>query len=138
MAEPGFWTMTDDEAAAFRAYLLKGGFVIFDDFAENRGGWDTFRVRVPARAARRAVLSISTPSHPIFHSFFEIAVRLISCRRRTILGRPVLRGSSRRTTRRKRLMAMINYNTDISEYWEDARHRLAARLGDATKRISSA
>src|SRR5438477_8888917 len=32
MTEPGFWTLTDKEAKAFRAYLLKGGFVIFDDF----------------------------------------------------------------------------------------------------------
>jgi hypothetical protein len=38
MAEPGFWRVTDAEAASFRAYLLKGGFVIFDDFAESRGG----------------------------------------------------------------------------------------------------
>jgi hypothetical protein len=29
MTEAGYWTMTDQEAAAFRAYLLKGGFAIF-------------------------------------------------------------------------------------------------------------
>ena len=32
MTEPGFWTMNDKEAAGLRAYLQKGGFVIFDDF----------------------------------------------------------------------------------------------------------
>src|ERR1051325_6611845 len=32
MTEPGFWTMTDQEAASFRAYLQKGGFLIVDDF----------------------------------------------------------------------------------------------------------
>ena len=36
MAEPGFWSMTDKEAESFRAYLKKGGFVIFDDFRERR------------------------------------------------------------------------------------------------------
>ena len=36
------------EAAAFRAYLLKGGFVIFDDFAENRGGWAPFAAECSA------------------------------------------------------------------------------------------
>src|SRR5215475_9708068 len=30
MTEGGWWNLTDKEAAAFRAYLLKGGFVIFD------------------------------------------------------------------------------------------------------------
>ena len=29
--EPGFWTLTDNEAAGLRAYLQKGGFIIFDD-----------------------------------------------------------------------------------------------------------
>jgi hypothetical protein len=32
MWEPGFWNLTDTEAASFRAYLLKGGFAIFEDF----------------------------------------------------------------------------------------------------------
>ena len=32
MSEPGFWTMNDAEAAGLRDYLLKGGFIIFDDF----------------------------------------------------------------------------------------------------------
>ena len=32
MSEPGYWTTDDAEAAALRAYLLKGGFIIFDDF----------------------------------------------------------------------------------------------------------
>src|SRR5690242_15523478 len=32
MTEEGFWTINNKEAAAFRAYLQKGGFVIFDDF----------------------------------------------------------------------------------------------------------
>jgi len=47
MTEEGFWTMTDKEAAAFRAYLLKGGFVVFDDFRISGdyragGGWENF------------------------------------------------------------------------------------------------
>ena len=32
MSEPGFWTTDQAEAANLRAYLLKGGFIIFDDF----------------------------------------------------------------------------------------------------------
>ena len=72
MAEPGFWPLTDAEAAAFRAYLLKGGFVIFDDFAENRGGWAafeaTFRRVLPGG---RWFVDLDA-THPIFHSFFEI------------------------------------------------------------------
>ena len=43
MAEPGFWSMTDKEAESFRAYLKKGGFVIFDDFREAEGHWDNLQ-----------------------------------------------------------------------------------------------
>ena len=37
----GFWTMTDREPAALRKHLLKGGFIILDDFRDDfRGaGW---------------------------------------------------------------------------------------------------
>src|SRR5678816_3827746 len=45
MTEAGYWEMTDREAAALRAYLLKGGFVIFDDFRpppRGGGGWEQF------------------------------------------------------------------------------------------------
>ena len=35
MSEPGFWTMSDAEKAGLRNYLLKGGFIIFDDFRGN-------------------------------------------------------------------------------------------------------
>ena len=36
-SEPGGWSPNDKEVAGFRNYLLKGGFVIFDDFGEMRG-----------------------------------------------------------------------------------------------------
>src|SRR4051812_30041817 len=34
--EPDWWAMTDREAAALRAYVQKGGFVIVDDFKPRR------------------------------------------------------------------------------------------------------
>ena len=55
MAEPGFWTLTDEEAAAFRAYLLKGGFVIFDDFREHARRLGQLRGADAPRAAGRPV-----------------------------------------------------------------------------------
>jgi hypothetical protein len=36
MSEPGYWTTDDAEAARLRAYLLKGRFLIFDDFDARR------------------------------------------------------------------------------------------------------
>ena len=54
MAEAGYWTLTDGEAASFRAYLLKGGFVIFDDFRDSPdsgGAWGNFEANM-----RRVIL----------------------------------------------------------------------------------
>jgi hypothetical protein len=118
MAEPGYWVMSDGEAAAFRAYLLKGGFVIFDDFSESRGGWAHFE-----QTFRQALPDVRfydlDPSQQIFHSFFEIPSFDILPQHYDI-GRPVLRGVFEGNDPTRRLMAMINFNTDISEYWEDA------------------
>jgi Domain of unknown function (DUF4159) len=116
MAEPGFWTVTDAEAAAFRAYLLKGGFVIFDDFAESRGGWGAFE-----STFRRVLPEVRffdlEPTHPIFHSFYQIDSFDIVPQMYD-LGRPVFRGVFEDNDPTRRLLAMINFNTDISEYWE--------------------
>ena len=117
MAEPGYWTITESEAEAFRAYLMKGGFVIFDDFSEERGGWGPFE-QAFRRVLPWAQFIDLDPTHPIFHSFFEIPSFDILPQAYDY-GRPVLRGVFEDNDPRKRLVAMINYNTDISEYWEE-------------------
>ena len=64
MAEAGFWTQTDEEAANLRAYLLKGGFIIFDDF---RGGdWTNFEAQMKRVLpdVRMVELDISAPDLP--------------------------------------------------------------------------
>ena len=94
MCEPGFWTLTDEEAAAFRAYLQKGGFVIFDDFPAPATG-TTSRRRCGACCPRRGS-SISTPTHPIFHSFFEIKTLDVPAVLRSAAGRSS--AASTRTT----------------------------------------
>ena len=93
MAEPGYWTISEEEAAAFRSYLLKGGFVIFDDFSEQRGGWDDFEAAF-RQVLPEAVFVDLDASHPIFHSFFEIASFDILPQAYDV-GRPVLRGRLR-------------------------------------------
>ena len=49
MTEAGWWEMNDKEAAGLRAYLKKGGFVIFDDFRSDfrgGGGWANFEANM--------------------------------------------------------------------------------------------
>ncbi len=118
MAEPGYWTIDGAEATAFRDYLLKGGFVIFDDFSERRGGWAHFEraFRTVLPDARFFDLDASSP---VFHSFFEIDSLDIVPQAYDI-GRPVFRGVYLDNDPGKRMLALINYNTDVSEFWEFA------------------
>jgi hypothetical protein len=116
MAEPGFLELTDGEAATFRAWLQKGGFVIFDDFSPWRGGWDSFEAQM-LRVLPGARFVDLDASHPIFHSFFEIDDLDIGPQYYDA-GRPIFRGIFEDNDPNKRLMAMVNFNTDISEYWE--------------------
>ena len=120
MAEPDYWTMTDKEATALRAYLQKGGFIIFDDFRDdfrNRGaGWANFETQMK-RLIPDARFTDLDPSHPIFHSFFEInSFDIIP--QAYDRGRAVLRGLFENNDPTKRMLAMVNFNTDVSDYWE--------------------
>lgn len=118
LCEPGDWSVTDQEATNFRAYLQKGGFVIVDDFRYYQ--WDNFETQM-----RRVLPDVRffdlDVSNPIFHSFFEINsldevpnyydVQFNG-------GHPIFRGVFEDNDPKKRLMMAIGYNTDISEYWE--------------------
>jgi hypothetical protein len=116
MAEPGFLTLTDEEAANFRAYLLKGGFVIFDDFSPNRGGWEPFESQM-LRVLPEARFVDLEVTHPIFHSFFEID-DLDIIPQYYDAGKPIFRGIFEDNDPTKRLLVIVNFNTDISEFWE--------------------
>jgi hypothetical protein len=117
MAEPGYWTITEDEAAGFREYLQKGGFVIFDDFAENRGGWAYFEYQMAQVMPELRWVELDG-SHPIFHSFFEIPAPHDFLPPYDRGLRPIFYGLYENNDPEKRLIAIANYNNDISEYWE--------------------
>ena len=118
MTEAGYWTMTDKEAAGLRAYLTKGGFVIFDDFRDNFGnaGWRNFEAQM-----KRVIPNVRfydlQPTHPIFHSFFEIKSFSIIPQKYDA-GPPILKAVYEDNDPKKRLLAMINFSTDISDFWE--------------------
>ena len=118
--EVGWWQMSDREAAALRTYMQKGGFVIVDDFKVRGfgggGGWDIFAANMQ-RALPGVRFYDMDPSHPIFHTFFEID-DLDIVPQAYIAGRPVFRGVYEDNDPTKRLQMIVNYNTDISQYWE--------------------
>ena len=118
--EVGWWEMTDSEAEALRAYIQKGGFVIVDDFKVGGGigggGWEQFAANM-RRVLPEARFFDLDASHPVFHSFFEIdSFDIIPQAYNT--GRPVFRGLFEDNDPRGRLQMIVNYNTDVSQFWE--------------------
>ena len=111
MSEPGFWTMNDAEAEGFRAYLQKGGFVIFDDFRGDHRDNLVHQMRRVLPDARWVPLDAS---HPIFHSFFEID----SLEVEGYYGPTEWTGIFEDNDPARRLLAVANYNHDLGELWE--------------------
>jgi hypothetical protein len=117
--EPGFWVMTDKEAIRLRQYLLKGGFVIFNDFELEQ--WDNFEAQMrrvlPTHRLRRLEVD-----HPIFNSFFRLAsIHDPHPIQHHLYGlRPLYFGLFEDDDPGKRLVGIASYNTNLAEYWQMA------------------
>ena len=116
ICEVGYWTMTDEEAENLRSYLLKGGFLIVDDF----GGGDYYQFEaMMQRALPGAKLEILDTTHPIFTSFFSIKPEdILNQYYNNRRGAPVVFGIYEDNDPSKRLLVVANYNQDIGESWE--------------------
>jgi hypothetical protein len=113
LCEPGGWVMSDQEAAGLRAYLNKGGFVIVDDFRYQH--WGNFEQQM-ARVLPAARIFDLDVEHGIFHAFFEI--KTLDVPQYYDPPPAIFRAIYEDNDPKKRIMVMINYNTDISEFWE--------------------
>jgi hypothetical protein len=136
--EPDWWAITDSEARALREYMLKGGFVIVDDFKvrgfrgfgggggaeylrqgdNGGGGWPSFEAMMKQVMPDGHFVEMN-PADPVFHSFFEITTDILANFPQAYIGgQPKFRGLYEDNDPSKRLMMVVNYNTDISQYWE--------------------
>jgi hypothetical protein len=114
LSEPGYWVVSDEEATSLHDYLLKGGFLIVDDMSGQRHLWNLAeQLRKVLPDARLQVLNVA---HPIFHSFFEI--ESLSFLQSYRGNDPVFYGVFEDNDPDKRLMIIVNHNSDIGEYWE--------------------
>lgn len=112
MSEPGYWQMSDEEAAGLRTYLLKGGFIIFDDF-RGRDWWNLEEQMTRVLPESRFVQLDG--AHPIFNSFFEIKnLEFLQ----SYNGQPTYWGIFEDNDPAKRLIAIANRDNDLGEYWE--------------------
>lgn len=113
LCEPGHWTTTDEEAAALRAYLLKGGFIIFDDFSGR--DWYNF-AEMMDRVLPGVRFFPMDVANPLFHAFFEVeSLDILESYR----GRHAqFYGVYEDNDPDGRLLAIVNYDADIGEYFQ--------------------
>ena len=110
---PGSGIPTRTRSTGLRNYLLKGGFIIFDDF---RGyDWDNLQEQM-RRVLPDAHWVQLDETHPIFHSFFEIDdLHYLPSYGDTP---PSYYGIFEKNDPAKRLIAIADRDEDIGEYWE--------------------
>lgn len=112
LSEPGGWFPTAEEAAGLRNYLLKGGFMIVDDFPGN--AWGTFETAMRKVFPELQAVQL-TGSEPIFDAFFKVDLNKL---RRGAYGPGSFWGYYAKNDPRKRLMVIANYNQDVGESWQ--------------------
>ncbi|MEZ4425741.1 MAG: DUF4159 domain-containing protein [Gemmatimonadota bacterium] len=119
ISEPGFWTVTDAEVAGLREWLLKGGFLIADDFRGR--DWYQFEAVMSEALPDLRFVELD-PSMEVFDSFFRIESLAFQpppdYRFDPRSGTPQFLGLFEDNDPTKRLMVVANYNNDIGDYWE--------------------
>lgn len=123
MSEPGGWHPNDKELAGFRAYLLKGGFMIFDDFGEGwRGQNDWSHLReLMAQVIPTAKWVQLNGNEPIFHSFFDVNMSKAVVYPSTSAYRlrpPTYWTVYRDNDPNKGMMVIADVDNDIGESWQ--------------------
>lgn len=111
MCEIGWMGLSDSEVAGLREYLLRGGFVILDDF---RGPVELRNLRremqrvLPDHGLRRL-----HSDHPIFHIFFDVEDIYRPGPNWHLI--PQYYGIF---DDQDRMMVLVNFNTDVGDGWE--------------------
>ena len=114
ISEPGYWRISDKGAANLRQHLLKGGFVIFDDF-EHQPEFDNMAAQMAKALPERRWVKIGI-SHPIFHTLFNLTALTVP--HPSVDVEPDYRAMFVNDDPNDRMIALANYNADLAEYWE--------------------
>jgi hypothetical protein len=113
LAEPGYWIPTDEQVGRLREYLLKGGFMIFDDFP----GRDMYHLVAQLQRVLPELQPIRlTGDEAIFKAFFDIELSELAINRGYRGGEADYWGLFEDNDPAKRQLVIMNNNNDIGEY----------------------
>jgi len=127
----GYWDLSEAETARLRDYLLRGGFLVFDDFW-GPSEWETFQEGM-SRILPGRPISDMDETDPVMHVLYDIQQK-----DRTFIpgSRHLWRGAGGSVQvmqppgtapawramydDQKHLIVAINYDTDVGDAWEFA------------------
>ncbi len=126
--QTGYWDLSHAETDRLREYLLKGGFLVVDDFYGPRD-WEVFAESMQRVFPGQPIVDIED-GDPVMHAFYDIDERtqipgLRHLRRGpggSTLVQPMPWPPQWRAIYddRGRMVVAINYNMDIGDAWEHA------------------
>ncbi len=113
ISEPGYWRISEEGALNLRNYLLKGGFLIFDDFEADQ--WYNMDAQLVRALPERQWVELDD-THPIFGAFFYVEDIYVPHPSVDVEPRYMAVFEDNDPTRR--VMVLANHNSDLAEYWE--------------------
>jgi hypothetical protein len=113
VSEPGYWRIAESEAKNLRAHLLKGGFIIFDDFEGPH--FDNMAAQMRQAVPELQWIQIDV-NHPIFQTFFPLKVLDVPHPSERVAPRYMALFENNDPG--GRMVALANHNSDLAEYWE--------------------
>jgi len=129
--QAGYWDLSDAETARLREYLLRGGFLVTDDFW-GADEWEVFRSTMARALPGKPILDIAE-TDPVMHVLYDIGPKDLTF----IPGsRHLYRGAGgtvevrqpegtapawrQMSDDRGRMVVAANFNTDVGDAWEFA------------------
>jgi len=124
----GGWNPSDEEAARLREYLLKGGFLVIDDFHGERE-WPIMAAAMRKVLPNHSIVDLGPQRDEIFHALYDLDVLTQIPGERHLYRagdgsiRAQLQGEQKWAgiyDDAGRLIVMINFNMDMGDAWEHA------------------
>lgn len=129
--QTGWWGLSDAETSRLREYLLRGGYLVVDDFWGPEQ-WEVFR-RTMERVLPNHPITDIAPSDSVMHVLYDIEEKdrtIIPGSRHLRRGpgggvQVVLPAGAVPAWRamyddRERMVVAVNFNTDVGDAWEFA------------------
>jgi hypothetical protein len=130
--QTGWWGLNEAEIAALREYLLRGGYLVVDDFwGPDPTQWEVFRMTMERVLPGRGIVDLAD-SDSVMHVLYDIEAK----DRTFIPGTRHLRRGANGTVVQQppgtapawraifddkdHMVVAVNYNTDIGDAWEYA------------------